>query len=30
LVQITQTRPRRRMMRHFSHIFFALGRTFIW
>ncbi len=26
---MTQTRPCRRMMRHFSHIFLALGRTFI-
>ena len=26
---MTQTRPCRLMMRHFSHIFLALGRTFI-
>jgi hypothetical protein len=25
---MTQTRPSRRMIRHFSHIFFTDGRTF--
>jgi len=29
LSQITQTRPRRRMMRHFSHILLVEGLTFI-
>ena len=30
LVQITHTRPCRRMIRHFSHIFLVEGRTFIF